>query len=446
MATPVNSGYLRTTDPTKPRSDAAVPFRDIIPAPDHPRIAGIADHTALSWCDSRRQIEAPAWLINRLEAKNLERPYKGFTTDGNVKEGVYEYAEDEGAPTEEAIAATESFLKLLSSEQKKAVSFASVTDDEFRLWSNPELYMNPGTVPVPPEAAQLYLGGLRLDEVSPGIQDAIHNIIKASTSKQGYDKILGCCLTNGFLGQLVNGRKVLNEHSYNFRLFGTPSMTSPWGYTFFGHHLCLAIVFLGKRMTIGPTFMGAEPDQIDEGPHAGLRLFQAEELESLKLMQSLPKELQDKATLNKGMDGQSLSPDRWNPFDERHLGGARQDNRVLPYEGCPVSEFPPEKQQAVINLFLAFNEYYPERVLQHRLQNFKKHLNETYFAWIGEFGDEDPYYYRIHSPVAFMELDFHCGIFLTNTSPARCHIHTVNRLPNRGDYGKAMLKQAGFEA
>jgi hypothetical protein len=48
-------------------------------------------------------------------------------------------------------------------------------------------------------------------------------------------------------------------------------------------------------------------------------------------------------------------------------------------------------------------------VLQHRLSLFKKHLNETYFAWIGDFGDDDPYYYRIHSPVAFMELDFHCG-------------------------------------
>lgn len=62
-----------------------------------------------------------------------------------------------------------------------------------------------------------------------------------------------------------------------------------------------------------------------------------------------------------------------------------------------------------------------------------------------------------------MELDFHCGsklkipnvtensegkmliscfntVFLTNTSPARCHIHTVNRLPNRGDYGKALIE------
>lgn len=74
-----------------------------------------------------------------------------------------------------------------------------------------------------------------------------------------------------------------------------------------------------------------------------------------------------------------------------------------------MSEFPADKQESIINLFKAFNEYYPDAVLQHRLSLFKKHLDETYFAWIGEFGDEDPYYYRIHSPVAFMELDFHCG-------------------------------------
>ncbi|QSZ35959.1 hypothetical protein DSL72_007081 [Monilinia vaccinii-corymbosi] len=423
---PGKSGYIQTSDPAKPRSDAAVAFRNIIPSPDHPRIAGIQDHTALSWCESRRQIEAPAWLINRLDAKNLEKPYKGFTTDGKVREGLYKYADDEGAPTGEVIEKTEELLKLLSEDQKKAVQLRDVTDDEFRLWSNPELYVNPG--------------GIRLDECSSEIQTAIHAILKASSSKQGYDKIHACCLTNDFLGQLVNGKKVLNEHSYNFRLFGTLSMTTPFGYTFFGHHLCLSVVFLGKKMVIGPTFMGAEPDRIDDGPHAGLRLFGSEELESLSLMQNLPKELQEKATLSKGMDGKSLPADRWNPFDERHLGGARQDNRVVPYEGCPVSEFPTDKQEQVIKIFKAFNEYYPDAVLEHRVALFKKHLDETYFAWIGEFGDEDPYYYRIHSPVAFMELDFHCGIFLTNTSPARCHIHTCNRLPNRGDYGRALLE------
>lgn len=468
MAAPINSGYLQTSDPTKPRSDAAVPFRDIIPSPDHPRIAGIHNHTALSWCDSRRQIEAPAWLINRLEAKNLEKPLRGFTANGTVEEGVYEYAKDEGAPTKEVITEVQRLMEVLSEEQKKEVMYGEVDDDEFRLWSNPELYMNPGIFSLIQLCTFLSktilmdsTGGIRLDETTSEVQSAIHSILEASTSPEGYEKILGCCLTNHFLGELVNGPRVLNQHSYNFRLFGTPSLETPWGYTFFGHHLCLTVLFYGKSMIIGPTFMGAEPDRIDEGPHKGLRLFRIEEMESLKLMQNLPKELQEKATLSKGMDGNSLPADRWNPFDERHLGGARQDNRVVPYgllppirfsdwfierelttvtEGCKVTDFPPESLESILTLFKTFNEYYPATVLSHRLANFKKHLERTYFSWIGEFGDEDPYYYRIHSPVAFMELDFHCGIFLTNTTPARCHIHTVNRLPNRGDYGRALIE------
>lgn len=71
------------------------------------------------------------------------------------------------------------------------------------------------------------IGGLRLDECTKAVQAAIHSVLKASFSPEGCRKVLGCCLTNGFLGHLVNGPKVLNEHSYNFRLFSTPSVTTP---------------------------------------------------------------------------------------------------------------------------------------------------------------------------------------------------------------------------
>jgi hypothetical protein len=63
--------------------------------------------------------------------------------------------------------------------------------------------------------------------------------------------------------------------------------------------------------------MGAEPDRIDEGPHAGLRLFSHEEVEGLNIMRSQPSELQGKAQLSKGMGGDDLPEGRWNPFDER---------------------------------------------------------------------------------------------------------------------------------
>lgn len=75
----------------------------------------------------------------------MEKPYKGFTSDGKVREGLYNYVEDEGAPTEEVMARTADLFKILSDEQKDHVQCGEVTDDDFRLWSNPELYVNPGT-------------------------------------------------------------------------------------------------------------------------------------------------------------------------------------------------------------------------------------------------------------------------------------------------------------
>lgn len=188
---------------------------------------------------------------------------------------------------------------------------------------------------LPPHLVSI-LGGLRLDESSATVQDGVLQLLRASLSSAGYDKVIGCTLTNHFLGELVNGAKVLNRHSYNLRLFlpqdRKPSRTEAWGYSFFGHHLCIAVAFHGKRMVIGPTFMGAEPDLIDVGPHKGMRLFEKEERRGLQLMQGLSLENQKRAQLCAGMTPkEGLAEDRWNPFDERHLGGARQDNRVVPY-------------------------------------------------------------------------------------------------------------------
>ena len=306
---PLTSGFQLTDDPATPATDATIPFRQLLPPPDHPRVAGIDKHSALSWCQSRRAVPAPAWLINRLDYKNVE-PYVGFSADGRPDPGVWEYATDEGAPVEATARAVEALLCELSEEERAAAVFGGVeTDDWFRTWSNPELYVNPG--------------GIRLDESTERVQELVHGVLEASLSPEGYKKARGCTLTNHFLGELVSGLGVLNQHSYNLRLFlpaanQQPSLTAPWGFSFFGHHLCLSVVFVGRRMVIGPTFMGAEPDRIDVGPHEGLRLFSQEEVRGLNLMRSLSLEAQRKAQVSVGMTPkEGLRENRWNPFDER---------------------------------------------------------------------------------------------------------------------------------
>jgi hypothetical protein len=65
-------------------------------------------------------------LINRLDKKNLQKPYKGFTVNGTIQEGIYNYAEDEGAPTEEVVTKAEALLSVLSEEESMRVKCGEV--------------------------------------------------------------------------------------------------------------------------------------------------------------------------------------------------------------------------------------------------------------------------------------------------------------------------------
>jgi uncharacterized protein DUF3500 len=74
-------------------------------------------------------------------------------------------------------------------------------------------------------------------------------------------------------------------------------------------------------------------------------------------------------------------------------------------------------------------------------EEIKQHLSETWFAWMGGFGDNDVFYYKVHSPVLLVEFDMHKGVFLDNDEPEKFHIHVVVRAPNGNDYGKDLLRQ-----
>jgi len=77
-----------------------------------------------------------------------------------------------------------------------------------------------------------------------------------------------------------------------------------------------------------------------------------------------------------------------------------------------------------------------------RMAEVEKHLDDTYFAWIGATGPDSVFYYRIHSPVLLIEFDHQRPIAFERTGiPTRDHIHVVVRTPNGNDYGKDLLRQ-----
>lgn len=91
---------------------------------------------------------------------------------------MHQYGADEGAPVKQACESVKALIAQLSEEEKTRTCLADIESDDFRLWSNPELYVNPG--------------GLRLDEVSKAKQEAVHKVLKASLSESGYKKVRVC--------------------------------------------------------------------------------------------------------------------------------------------------------------------------------------------------------------------------------------------------------------
>jgi hypothetical protein len=90
---------------------------------------------------------------------------------------------------------------------------------------------------------------------------------------------------------------------------------------------------------------------------------------------------------------------RYHRADQRHLGGAFQDNRIIPYEGVLVTEFPSEVQQLVWKTVRLALAYLPEATLEQKIAEIERSWNESYFCWIGGWGASEAFYYKMHSPV-----------------------------------------------
>ncbi|SEO09520.1 Protein of unknown function [Duganella sp. CF517] len=398
-------------------------FRDLLYPVDSPRLTPFRHLDPHAFAQEVIKEPIPAALVADWR-KLYAEPHSCITCDGHKETGLYEI-KNEGAPTAQLVDAARNMLNVLGADELDKVRYP-IDAKEWRSWSNPEFLLNPN--------------GVRLEDLAPVPRLAIMNLIKASLSAKGFEKARGCMKTNAFLGQLCQLENIMNEWSYNFLLFGEPSMDGPWGWNLYGHHLCLNVFVQGSQMVISPTFMGAEPNEIDDGPNKGLKLFDTEQDVGLALMRSLPEALRERATVFKQMKDPAMPEGRWNPGDERALGGAFQDNRIIPYEGISVKEFSSLQKRQLLEIVEAFVCYLPEGPLRAKMDHVESMLDRTWWSWIGGHGEDDPFYYRIQSPVVMTEFDHHAGIWLANDTPAKCHIHTVVRTPNGNDYGKDLLR------
>lgn len=396
-------------------------YRPHLPGPEQSRIAG---DDAVSHAKGRLALPRAANLFKEWGAL-ADQPFNGVSVDGACVKGLYGLR-DEGAPVVQMAEAAQHLLAMLDMPQR-ARAVQPVDSDNWRRWQNTEIFVEKH--------------GLRLEFLSAAQREGVLAVVKASLSDRGYGNAVAAMQLNAFLGSLIGAPGVLGEHSYNFCLYGTPSTTDPWGWQLWGHHLGISCMVIGGQMVLTPSFLGAEISYADEGPYKGLTLFQDEERLGLHLFNSLDADMQLHARIGFDLSGADLSEGRVHFADYLMLGGAFQDNRVVPLEGVRADRFNTGQRNSLLKLVEAYVGAMPDGPRNAKMADVERHLAETHFCWIGGNGPNDPFYYRIQSPVLFIEFDHHPGLFLTNDIPLKYHVHTVVRSPNGNDYGFDVLRQ-----
>lgn len=358
-----------------------------------------------------------------------DAPFRGVTNDGNLREGLYGLGEldpAERAPVEAMVAAARRLLAVLTDEQRERIAY-DIDGVEWQRWANPEFMQ--------------FDNGLRLEFVAPEIREAAMDLVEASLSPTGAETARNMMRLNAFLGEVVELPGILNEYSYNVALFGEPDPVRPWGWQLYGHHCAVNVLLVDGRMVVSPVFFGAEPNEFDAGEFAGTATLEDRVTVFRDVMATLRDHERRVAVLYDDLNDPAMPEGRVHPGDERHLAGAFQDNRVIPYEGLALAGARDETRAAALEIARVFSSFLPDGPLARRLREIEAHLDETHVCWIGGTGPDDPFYARLQSPVAIFEVDHHCGVFLDYDTPKVFHIHTLVRTPNGNDYGRAIVRE-----
>ena len=351
------------------------------------------------------------------ERKGLAEPFKGITANGTVEPGFFGI-HSTGVSTAAVRTAAERFLASLTKEQHDRTMFA-IDDPEWRKWMNQHFYVRQG---------------VSFREMTGSQRDAAFALLEASLSARGLKLTRDIMRLNETLAELTNDHEFLGEWLYFITVMGKPSATEPWGFQLDGHHAIVNYFVLGDQVVMTPFFVGSEPVAASAGAYKGISILQDEQNRGLDMLLALDKDRRTKAILNP------------NKTENYNLTEAFKDNVVIDYAGTRVAEFSlPERRQLLdlVELYVGNMDDGHARV---KMDEVKRQIDRTYFAWIGGSDSTSVYYYRIHSPVILIEFDHQRPANLARFSknpklPTRQHIHCVVRTPNGNDYGKDLLRQ-----
>ncbi len=311
------------------------------------------------------------------------------------------------------------FIATLDEEQIESTVFDLEGDDR-AMWSNLPIIM------VQPD-------GLLIGDMSDEQRSALHDLLRASMSSQGYAKFTGIMqlddLLHDFEASELEKRTDLEDKTYraafvatrssgNYAasVFGNPA-SGDWGWKLAGHHAAVNFTISDGRVGFTPTFLGSSPMSVDTGPYAGWMALPHEGSRGVDFMLSLTDAQQRAATIetvssNGIFEGPghraSLSKYEGLKAEELSVGQARLLHALVSEYVGNVDFDSAEAQLALID---------------------QSGWDELWFSWRGPVDVNGKFYYRVHGPRLLIEYN----------RQGSNHDHMIVRDP-QNDYGEDWLE------
>jgi len=363
------------------------------------------------------QAERFRQMSEEYEKEGLAAPFHGITTDGKVVPDLFPISPT-GVSTEPVRNAAERFIATLTSVQLTRTMFP-IDDIQWRKWMNQHFYPRPG---------------IGLQEMTEAQREAAFGLMHASLSTKGFELTRNIMRLNETLAELANDHEFLGEWLYFITIYGMPSATQPWGWQLQGHHAIINYFVLGDQVVMTPLFVGSEPVHATSGKYKGVVILQQEQNDGLGMLRALSDAQRGKAILSFSKTGNN------------NLTEAFKDNVVLDYSGLRTNDLTTQARgclRDLVNLYVSNMDDGHARI---KMDEVDRHIDNTWFTWIGDTQDDSAFYYRIQSPVILIEFDHQRPANLAKFAvdpkkPTQQHVHCVVRTPNGNDYGKDLLRQ-----
>lgn len=268
--------------------------------------------------------------------------------------------------------------------------------------------------------------GVPLKDLKEGQKHLALALMSATLSHAGNQK----ALTVMSLGDYLKATdKTPNIHrdsdQYHVTIFGTPSPDGTWGYRFEGFHLSLNVTIVrGRWISVTPSFIGAIPATVPDGPRKGLQVLKEET--------ELGRTLAESLTAEQRKVGFGKIPD----FLTETVGGFTTGNKRKIERGKPrglaASEMTAPQRDILMKLVHVHIGRIRKELADQDLSRIDRAGTEKiYFQWAGGLKPGEPHHYLIQGPTFLIEYD--------NTQDGANHVHCIYR-DFDNDFGDALVE------